>query len=71
MLWVWGVSYVAGAGIGLICIANLVRLFAGRVRDDELIDVHEEGMADAQEAEHAMAAQEARHPGGLGAAAWP
>ena len=32
----------------------------GKVPDDELIDVHEEGMADALEAEHEMAAQQAR-----------
>lgn len=67
MLWVWGVSYVAGAGIGLICVSNLVRLLAGRVRDDELIDVHEEGMSEAHEAEQEMAEQQARHPGGMGA----
>lgn len=69
MLWVWGVSYVAGAGIALICISNLVRLALGRVHEDELIDVHEEGMADAQEAEHEMAEQQARRPGELGAKA--
>jgi TRAP-type transport system small permease protein len=56
MLWVFGVSYITGTAIGLICASNLLRLFAGRVRDDELIDVHEEGMADALEAEKEMAA---------------
>ena len=60
MLWVLGVSYITGSAIGLICLSNLVRLFAGKVPDDELIDVHEEGMADALEAEHEMAAQQAR-----------
>lgn len=68
MLWVWGVSYVAGAGIGLICVSNLVRLAAGRVRDDELIDVHEEGLADTHEAEHEAAGPQARHRGGVGGA---
>jgi TRAP-type transport system small permease protein len=67
MLWVFGVSYVAGIGIGLICLSNLIRLAAGKVGDDELIDVHEEGMSEALEAEHEMAEQQARHPRELGA----
>lgn len=57
MLWVFGVSYLTGTAIGLICVSNLIRLFAGTVSDDELIDVHEEGMSDALEAEQEMAAQ--------------
>jgi len=56
MLWVFGVSYLTGTAIGLICLSNLVRLAAGKVGDDELIDVHEEGMVDAIEAENEMAA---------------
>jgi TRAP-type transport system small permease protein len=56
MLWVFGVSYLTGSAIGLICLSNLVRLVAGRVPDNELIDVHEEGMVDAIEAEQEMAA---------------
>ena len=63
MLWVYGVSYITGTAIGLICLSNLVRLFAGQVADDELIDVHEEGMDDALEAEHAMQAQTAKAGG--------
>ncbi|RCW76326.1 TRAP transporter small permease [Pseudorhodoferax soli] len=63
MLWVYGVSYLTGGAIGLICLSNLVRLFAGQVADDELIDVHEEGMDEALEAEHEMKAQGAA-PGG-------
>ncbi|KQP13240.1 TRAP transporter small permease [Pseudorhodoferax sp. Leaf267] len=59
MLWVYGVSYLTGAAIGLICLSNLVRLFAGQVGDDELIDVHEEGMDDALHAERDMQAQTA------------
>jgi TRAP-type C4-dicarboxylate transport system permease small subunit len=56
MLWVFGVSYLTGTAIGLICLSNLLRLVAGKVPDDELIDVHEEGMPDALEAEQEMAA---------------
>jgi TRAP-type transport system small permease protein len=55
MLWVFGVSYLTGSAIGFICLSNLVRLAAGKVSDDELIDVHEEGMADAAETEKEMA----------------
>ena len=62
MLWVFGVSYITGTAIGLICLSNLLRLFAGKVSENELIDVHEEGMADAEEAEHEMAVQMAEHP---------
>ncbi len=60
MLWVFGVSYLTGGAIALICLSNLVRLFTGRVADDELIDVHEEGMADALETEKNMVEQAAR-----------
>ncbi len=60
MLWVFGVSYLTGGAIGLICLSNLVRLFTGHVADDELIDVHEEGMADALETEKNMVEQAAR-----------
>lgn len=55
MLWVFGVSYVSGAGIGLICLSNLVRLVMGRVEDSELCDVTEEGMTDAEEIAQEMA----------------
>ncbi|MGS5086490.1 TRAP transporter small permease [Hydrogenophaga sp. A37] len=67
MLWVFGVSYLTGSAIGLICLSNLVRLIAGKVSDDELIDVHEEGMVDALEAEREMNAQAAAHPAHGGA----
>ena len=56
MLWVYGVSYVTGAAIALICLSNLIRLAQGKVRDDELIDVHEEGLAEGLEAERDMKA---------------
>ncbi len=56
MLWVYGVSYVTGAAIALICLSNLVRLAQGKVADDELIDVHEEGLAEGLEAEREMKA---------------
>lgn len=59
MLWVLGVSYVTGIGIGLICLSNLVRLLTGHVGDDELIDVNEEGMSEALAAEHELAGQTA------------
>ncbi|WP_239142887.1 TRAP transporter small permease [Variovorax sp. WS11] len=59
-LWVFGVSYLTGGAIGLICLSNLVRLLAGKVEDSELIDVHEEGMSEAIEVEHEMAEQQAR-----------
>lgn len=54
MLWVFGVSYISGAGIGLICLSNLVRLAMGRVEDIELCDVAEEGLTDAEEIAHGM-----------------
>ena len=59
MLWVYGVSYITGTAIGLICLSNLVRLLTGHVREDEIIDVHEEGMDGAREAEHDMQTQPA------------
>lgn len=64
MLWVFGVSYLTGSAIGLICLSNLVRLLAGTVSDEELIDVHEEGMVDALEAEREMNAQTAQQAAG-------
>jgi TRAP-type C4-dicarboxylate transport system permease small subunit len=59
-IWVFGVSYLTGGAIGLICLFNLLRLATGNVRDDELIDVHEEGMAEAMEAEHEITQQQNR-----------
>ncbi|MFA9441400.1 TRAP transporter small permease [Uliginosibacterium sp. sgz301328] len=35
-LWVFGVTYVAGAGLLLIAASNLIRLMMGRIDDDEL-----------------------------------
>lgn len=58
MLWVYGVSYVTGAAIALICLSNLVRLAQGKVPDNELIDVHEEGLTEGLEAERDMKAQQ-------------
>jgi TRAP-type C4-dicarboxylate transport system permease small subunit len=68
MLWVFGVSYLTGGAIGLICLSNLLRLLAGKVREDELIDVHEEGMSEALEAEHEMKQQQQQRPVRAGAA---
>ena len=66
MLWVFGVSYITGSAIAIICVSNLIRLFAGTVPDNELIDVHEEGMTEALEAETAMAAPQALANGSNG-----
>ena len=62
MLWVFGVSYLTGTAIAIICASNLLRLFAGKVSENELIDVNEEGMAEALEAEQEIEAQTAHHP---------
>lgn len=51
MLWVYGISYLTGVAITIICISNLYRLATGQVADNELIDVQEEGLAEAHEAE--------------------
>ena len=65
MLWVYGVSYLTGGAIGLICLSNLVRLALGQVADDELIDVQEEGMDEALEAERELSQPAAtKVPGG-------
>ena len=57
MLWVYGVSYMSGAAIAIICLSNLVRLALGQVDESELIDVQEEGL-EAHEIEKDMDAQE-------------
>ena len=62
MLWVFGVSYLTGSAIAIICASNLLRLFTGKVSEGELIDVHEEGIVDVREIEADMAAQTALHP---------
>ena len=59
-IWVFGVSYITGTAIFFICVSHLVRLLRGQVDESELIDVEEEGMADALEAEHEIEAQQAR-----------
>lgn len=58
MIWVYGISYLTGTAIAIICLSNLVRLFLGQVDDSELIDVLEEGMAEAAEAEEEIEEQE-------------
>ena len=58
MLWVYGISYLAGTAITLICLSNLVRLALGQVDENELIDVQEEGVEEAHEIEKEMEAQE-------------
>jgi TRAP-type C4-dicarboxylate transport system permease small subunit len=62
MLWVFGVSYVTGVSISIICASNLLRLVAGKVAENELIDVHEEGMSEALETEQELAVQTAKTP---------
>jgi TRAP-type transport system small permease protein len=59
-LWVYGVSYVTGTAIIIICAANLVRLSLGMVEEDELIEVHEEGVTEAAAVERELAEQAAR-----------
>ncbi len=66
MLWAFGVSYLTGAAITLICLSNLMRLALGQVDESELIDVQEEGLEEAHEIERELEAQErghARHGG--------
>jgi TRAP-type transport system small permease protein len=60
MLWVFGVSYVTGVAISLMCIGNLYRLATGQVPDDELCDVTEEGIAEAKEITHSADMNAAR-----------
>lgn len=62
MLWVYGVSYLTGTAITIICLSNIVRLFLGQVDESELIDVQEEGMEEAHEIEKEMA-EHASHGG--------
>ena len=63
MLWVYGVSYLTGTAITVICVSNLIRLVLGQVEESELIDVQEEGMEEALEVEKEMAEQEAERGG--------
>jgi TRAP-type C4-dicarboxylate transport system permease small subunit len=56
-LWVYGISYLTGAAIAVICIINLIRLFLGRVEEYELIEVHEEGLDEGLETDREMQAQ--------------
>lgn len=57
MLWAFGISYLTGVAITIICVANLLRLFFGHVAEEELIDVQEEGLDEAKEAERELDAQ--------------
>jgi len=58
MLWAFGISYLTGAAITVICAANLIRLFLGQVEENELIDVQEEGIEEAHEIELELEEQE-------------
>jgi TRAP-type transport system small permease protein len=52
MLWVFGVSYLTGTAIALMCASNLYRLARGQVPESELCDVSEEGMSELKGIEH-------------------
>jgi TRAP-type transport system small permease protein len=41
MSWVYGVGYVTSIAMGLMIISKLMRLAAGKISDDELIQVHD------------------------------
>ena len=49
MIWVFGVSYLTGTCIGVMCLFNLYRLLTGQVDESELSDVAEEGMSEVQD----------------------
>ena len=49
MIWVFGVSYLSGTMIGVMCLFNLYRLLTGQVEESELSDVQEEGMSEVDE----------------------
>jgi TRAP-type C4-dicarboxylate transport system permease small subunit len=55
MLYAYGISYLASIAIGVICAANLARLFLGQVDEEELIEVREEGMEELHELEAELA----------------
>lgn len=61
MLWAYGISYLTGTAITLICVANLLRLAFGHVEESELIDVQEEGLEEAHEIELELEEQEKHH----------
>jgi TRAP-type C4-dicarboxylate transport system permease small subunit len=48
-LWVYGVTYIAGPGLTLIALCNLVRLALGRVSDAELTGQHIEPESEGDE----------------------
>jgi len=51
MIWVFGIGYVVATVMGIFNINVLFRLLAGKLRDDELVQVVEsEGMAEVQKA---------------------
>mgnify|MGYP006141596855 CR=1 FL=1 len=46
MIWVFGVSYLTGTFIGIMCLFNLYLLLTGQVDESRLSDVMEEGMSE-------------------------
>ncbi|APF39585.1 TRAP transporter small permease protein (plasmid) [Chelatococcus daeguensis] len=41
MIWIFGIAYATAVGIGAHAVHKLWRIATGRIRDDELIEVHE------------------------------
>lgn len=51
MIWVYGIGYVVAVVMGIFNVRKLVLLLAGRLSEEELVDVVEaEGLKEAQEA---------------------
>ena len=48
MIWVYGVGYVVAVVMALINLHTLYRLLTGQMREDELVQVQEEGAAEEQ-----------------------
>lgn len=50
MIWVYGIGYIVAVVMGIMNLDVLWRLFTGRLRDDELVQVTEaEGLKEAEE----------------------
>ncbi|HZF80436.1 MAG TPA: TRAP transporter small permease, partial [Rubrivivax sp.] len=50
MIWVYGIGYIVAVVMGIMNLDVLWRLFTGRLREDELVQVTEaEGLKEAEE----------------------
>lgn len=50
MIWIYGIGYVVATVMGAINLLMLWRLFSGRLREEDMVQVQEaEGLADAEE----------------------